>query len=228
MSSGDLDLVLYALIAALSPLGAAATLAVIRTGRWNALAFAIGLVSSQTLACAALVLIGGVAAPDRERGHPTFRALLELGFGLALLWLAVIVRRQPQGTAPRSNGRAQAMLERLARLRLATALAAGVLLGIGGPKRLVLTALAAASIAASGSEGTTQGALVVGYALVATVLVWAPILAYELVGDRVVARLDGAQRWLARRQRRTMFYALVVIGSLSLVDAAAALRLAGS
>lgn len=223
MTSGDLDLLLYALIAALSPVGVAATIAVIRSGRWTALVFAVGFVTSQLLVCAVLVVIGGAAVPERERGHPTFRSLLELAFGLVLLWLAVLVRRQPESRERRSNGRTQAALERLTRLGFWTALAAGVLLGIGGPKRLVLTALAATSIAASTGEGATQGRLVVAYAIVATVLVWAPILAYELVGDRVVAKLDDAQGWLARRQRRMTSSALFVIGALALADAAAAL-----
>jgi len=43
------------------------------------------------------------------------------------------------------------------RLALVTAWGIGLLLGIGGPKRLVLTALASASITAAGITGSGRG-----------------------------------------------------------------------
>src|SRR5215203_4089351 len=50
---------------------------------------------------------------------------------------------------------------------VATAIAAGLLLGVGGPKRLVLAALAAAAIVTSGT-GSEAAALVGSYTIVAT------------------------------------------------------------
>ncbi len=223
MSSATLQLVLYGLFAALSPLGFAATLAVIRSGRFKALGFGFGFVGGQLLACAILVIVGAAAVPDREAGHPTFRGVLALGFGLALLWLAVMIRRRPQSATPSSSGRSQEVLERLGRLRVGTALAAGLLLGIGGPKRLVLTALAAASINASTVGGSRPAVLVVWYTIIATVLVSAPILAFEVFGEGAVTKLDAAQRWLSRHQRTATFYPLLLIGVLALAEGVAIL-----
>ena len=64
------------------------------------------------------------------------------------------------------------MIERLGRLRFLTTLLAGLLLGIGGPKRLVLTALAATTITTSGIASSSEAALVVLYVGLATALVW--------------------------------------------------------
>jgi cytochrome c biogenesis protein CcdA len=223
MSNTNLQLIPYGLIATLSPLGFAATLAVIRSGRFKALGFGVGFVSGQLLACGILVTAGAAAVPDREAGHPTFRGVLAIGFGLAVLWLALMVRRRPQAATPSSNGRSQAVLDRLGRLRVGTALVAGLALGIGGPKRLVLTALAAATIATSTADGSKTAVLVVWYTVIATLLAWGPILAFEVFGDRAVTSLDETQRWLSRRQRSATCYSLLVVGSLALADGVATL-----
>ena len=75
-------LIPYALLAALSPLGFAATITVMKTGRVTALGFALGVLLGQLLACAILVFVGGASIPSRDRNHPTFQGLL--GCGLAL------------------------------------------------------------------------------------------------------------------------------------------------
>jgi hypothetical protein len=223
MSNVNLQLVLYGLLAMLSPLGFAATLAVIQSGRFKALGFGIGFVAGQLLACGLLVTAGTAVIPDRETGHDTLRGLLAIGFGVAVLSLAVNLRRRPQSTTPRSSERSQAVLERLGRLRVGTALVAGVLLGIGGPKRLVLTALAAASISASAADASRATISVVVYTAIATLLAWAPILAFQVVGDRAVARLAAAQAWLARHQRPATYYSLLLIGLLAVAEGVASL-----
>ncbi len=221
--SAYLDLVAYALLATLSPLGFAATVAVIESGRLKAFAFASGFVAAQLTTCAVLVAVGASYSPTRDGGHPALRAVLELFVGLVLLVIAGTVRRGREVPVAASGGRAHASLERLRRLRAATALAAGLALGVGGPKRLVLTALAAASITASGTQTAHLTVLVVGYAIVATLLVWAPVVIFELVGDRVLVGLRALQRWLLRHQWAAIFYPLVALGLFAVVDALAAL-----
>jgi hypothetical protein len=103
-------------------------------------------------------------------------------------------------------------------VHVATALAAGVALGIGGPKRLVVTAFAAASIADSAGGDVTEAARVALYTAIATALVWAPVLAYELAGDGGIDVITRASAWVARRGRGLMFLALLAVGALALVD----------
>jgi hypothetical protein len=206
-------LIPYALIAALSPLGFAATIAVMRTGRLRVFGFGVGMVLGQLLACAILVAVGGASFPSHETSHPTFEGLLQFGLGIALLYLAVAVYRRPSKSAPdaSSSARSKELLERLGHVRVFTALFAGLLLGVGGPKRLVLSTFASASILASGVNGSDQVALVVWYSALATVLIWVPVLGYLLLGQWAVARLDLGLEWLTRRQRPATVCALVVI-----------------
>ncbi len=217
--SAAVQLIPYALIATLSPLGFAATITVMRTGRLKALGFSIGLVLGQLLACATLVALGAVTTPDRSKAYPTVEAVLELALALALLSYAARVHRRPATDHTTSSGRSKAALERLQRVHFATASGVGLLLGIGGPKRLVLTALASASITAAGVTGASVAPLIVWYVLLATVLVWLPVLAYLLFGDWAVAKLDGAMAWLAAHRRTATVYALVILGVALVIHA---------
>ncbi len=223
MLSAAFHLIPYAFVAALSPLGFAATLTVIRTGRVKALGFGLGVIFGQLLACTVLVVFGEVASPERTHAYPTFSALLEVGAGVALLWLAALVRRRPELAQGGSKGRSKAALDRLQHVHALTAAGVGVLLGIGGPKRLVLTALASASITASGMTGTHRAILIAWYVLLATSLVWLPVLAYLLLGAFVVTALDTALVWLGRHRREATFYTLVAIGLALIVDGIARL-----
>ena len=118
------------------------------------------------------------------------------------------------------SAKTQAALARLQRVHVLTATAVGLLLGIGGPKRLVLTGFAAASITATGITGTDRAILVCWYVLLATALVWLPVIAYLLLGSRAVSRADAALEWLRRYRRPATVYALAVIGAVLLIDGA--------
>ena len=218
MLSAALHLLPFALVAALSPLGFAATIGVIRTGRLKALGFGLGVVAGQLIACIALIAIGAAATPNRTKAHATFSDLLELGLGLLLVFAAVAAHRRPEKVSQPANGRTQAALDRLQRVHTLTAAAIGLLLGIGGPKRLVLTVLAMASITATGITGSNEAILVGWYALLATSLVWGPVLAYLLFGTWAAARLDTALEWLSRHRRPATVWALAVIGTALVVD----------
>jgi hypothetical protein len=211
-------LIPYALVATLSPLAAAATITVMRTGRLKALAFGIGVVVGQLLACAILVAIGAATTPHRTKAYPTFAGLLELVAGIALVCFAIVVDRRPETGNRSSSGRSQAALDRLGRVHVLTAGGVGLLLGIGGPKRLVLTCLAAASITAAGITGSNEAVLVVWYTLLATALVWFPVVAYLLVGDWAVVRLDAGLGWLGRHRRPLLAYAVAVVGLVLVAD----------
>jgi len=216
MADAALHLIPYALVATASPIGMAATLTVMRAGRLRAVAFAAGVVGGQLLAGGVLVAIGA-AAEGHGPGHLELRAVLELAAGLALLVLALAVHRRPDPDHVES-ARGQKLLDRLAEVHVATAAVVGVLLGIGGPKRLVLTALAATSITAAGLGHREEAVLVVWYGLLATVVAWAPVLAYVVLGRRVVGRVDAGFAWLMRHRRPVTVWSLVVVGGFLVVD----------
>ncbi len=126
-----LRLIPYALVADLSPTAFAATLAVIASGRLKALGFAIGIVAGQIFALGVLLRIGTAAVPHRDSDHPGLQAALELAAAVALLWLAWRLRSKPIEIGGQDE-RLKKVLARLDRVRVVTAVAAGLLFGIGG------------------------------------------------------------------------------------------------
>jgi hypothetical protein len=213
-----LRLVPYALVAALSPTAFAATLAVIASGRLKALGFAIGFVAGQVLALAILLRLGSATIPHRDSDHPKLQAALEFVLAVVLLWLAARVRRgRPIVEVKGHSERTKKVLDRLDRMRVVTATAAGVLLGIGG-KRLVLSALAAGSIAAAGVGSGAGDSLVGWYSLLATSVVWVPVLVFVFFGQRAAAWLANIQARLVRHQKEALFYVLVAAALILAVN----------
>lgn len=229
MLHATFEVVLYGLLAGLSPLGFAATLAVMPSGRLRAFGFGAGFVGAQILTCSLLVIFGLAVTGLSETNHPGFRAALEVALALVLIALALVVHRRPRNTNDsqaaheRSKARTQALLERLSRLRVLTTVAAGFLLGIGGPKRLVLTSLAATTIVTGGLGDTDQATLVVVYVTLATILVWGPLILFLLLGKRVIALMEGAQGEVGRRQPQVTVYALLTLAALLVLDAVSVL-----
>lgn len=223
MLHGTFQLLLYALLAGLSPVAFAATIAVMPAGRLKVLGFGTAFVTAQLLTCVIFVVIG-VAATTRDN-RPVLHAALELALAVGLVLLALRVRRKPQTAREGSSPRTQAMLERLGRLRFLTTVLAGVVLGVGGPKRLVLTALAAGTITTSGIDDAEEAVLVILYVVVATMLVWGPVALFVLLGDRTVALMKRAQEEVAARQPHVTFYALLVIAAFFAFDAVSTLVL---
>jgi Sap, sulfolipid-1-addressing protein len=219
VASTALHLIPYAFIAAASPLGLAATLTVLRTGRAQAFGFAIGAVAGQLIVCEVLVLIGTASVGHRTK-RPHVEGVIELVLGVALVALALVVHRRPEGAEP-DRGRSQRILERLARVRASTVVVAGLAVGIGGPKRLILTGLAAASITAAGADPARDAALVLWYGVLATSVVWAPVLAAIVLGQRAVDLLDRGFRWLTRHQRPVTVVVLAAVGAFLVADALA-------
>ena len=218
MIQAAIQVLLYGLLAGLSPLAVAATIVVMSAGRLKALGFGVAFVAAQLLTCSVLVIIG-VAAGSNRNSYPGVQAILAALLAFALIMLALRIRRSPPTAQERSSARTQALLDRLGRLHFLTTVVAGFLLGIGGPKRLVLTALAATTIVASGVGNAGEGVLVIVFVAVATVLVWGPVLLYVLLGQRAVELMEGAQGEVVRRQPQVTVYALLVLAALLVVDA---------
>ena len=215
-----LQVLLYAVLAGLSPLAFAATITVMHAGRPKALAFGIGFVAAQLLTCSLFVVIDVSATGSSRKHYPGVQAALEAGVAVALIWLAGRVRRRGVVKGEGTNERTSRLLERLGRLSLLTTLGAGVVLGIGVPKRLVLAALAATAISTAGLHSSVEAVLVVFFAAVATALVWVPVTLFTLFGEQVVALMKRAQEEVVRRQPQVTVYALLLLAAMFAIDAA--------
>jgi hypothetical protein len=223
MLDTTIRVVLYGLVAATSPLALGATLAVLKSKqpRINGSAFAIGFLAGQSAVIVLAFFVGDASIAEPKNNHETLVAILALGFGIVLLATAMHVRSRGREPRPhRSLGpRTKAMLTRLSRLTPGTALGTGIALGIGGPKRLTLTLLVAATISAAALGGASELSLVAVYVLVATVLVWAPVTLYVVFGTRATDWIDHAQEWVSLHEQPLTLYPSLVVGLGLIADA---------
>jgi hypothetical protein len=207
-------------VAAASPFALAAVVVVL-TGAWARLkgaALAIGFIAGQTALFLLVLAIGTASSPDGEN-HPAVVDSIEIAFGIALLVVAVYVRRHRSDLAARGpNPRTAAIRTRLANLRPLTALGTGGVLGIGNPKRIGLTIVVSAAIAAAGLESAEALGLTVLYIAVATTLVWVPVLLYIASGPQATEWLANGQRWIGQHKAPLTFYPSAVLGTVLVLD----------
>lgn len=215
-----LNILLFALVSASSPLALGAALVVLTHGRGrvNGVAFAIGFIAGQ-VACFLLAFgLGAFTVPGGN--HPAVIAWFLIVFGAGLLVMAVHVRRhrnepvRVRAPSPRMD----ALRARLGRLRPLSALGVGTVLGIGGPKRITITIFAAAAIDSAGLSHPSALGLAVLYVAVATCLVWMPVLLYVLAGARAADWLLSAERWIGMHRTPLTFYPSAVVGVGLVVD----------
>ena len=186
----------YGIIAAVSPLVLAATFAVIHSDRkrTNGIAFLSGFVIGTTIACTIGLLLDQ-AATDRLDSQETVEGVFALLVGVALVAVSLHGRDKP----PRSEaetGRGTAILAGLEHVGPGAAFSMAGLLGFGGPKRLILTFLAMATVSEDAVGAVGDLALVALYVAVATMLVSVPIVIIVATGDWGVDILERGESWL--------------------------------
>ena len=212
---------LFALVAATSPLALASVLVVLTGARARLMgaALAIGFVAGQA-AFFLLVLAVGTVSSDGDN-HPTVVDIIEIAFGTALLTTAAYVRRHRSDLAAPArdaNPRTEAIRSRLANLGPGAALGTGAALGIGGPKRISVALVVSAAIAAAGLGSAGVLGLAVLYVAVATIPVWVPVLLYIVLGPRATEWLANGQRWIRQHKEPLTFYPSAVLGTVLVVD----------
>jgi hypothetical protein len=218
-SLAELRIVVYGLIAAASPLALASTLAVVRSrrGRLNGVVFACAFLLGGALVVGVVVALGSIALPN-EDGKNTAAAVLELALGALALTAAWRVRHRVVLREGEAAGRGRALLARLERLTPAVAFVAGGLLGIGGPKRLTISIVAATTLDAAGLATGAEVGMVAVYVLLAGLLVWGPVAVYVVAGSRSEAWLESAETWMAENQQSFTTVTLLVFGVFLVVD----------
>lgn len=214
-----LRILFFGVIAAVSPLAFASTLVVLRSrrARLNGAIFAGAFLLAETLVLVVLLAVGSIGSPE-SGSRDTAASALELVFGLLLLGVAVRIRRGGAVVETRQPGRTEALLARLERITPAGAFWAGALLGVGGPRRLTISIVTAATVTAAGLTSRQTVGAVVLYLAVASVLVWAPVGLYLVTGPRARVWLATAEEWLTANQRTVATIALVVFGAILVAD----------
>ncbi len=220
MNSVPLQVLLYAFVALASPVALGATLVVLgsRGGRWNALAFAVGVVIGQAVLCAVAYAVGSAAMPVGHHAHETARAVLELALGVALLVLGGVVWFRPPDAPAKPDSRTKVVLARLEHLNLPAVFGAGAVLALG-PKRLGLTVLVTATIAGGNIGAVYAFSLTVAYVVIATALVTVPVILAIVFGTRGEQWMLAVEHWLSAHKRPLTVYPVTILGVLVIVDA---------
>jgi hypothetical protein len=212
------QVIVYGLVAALSPVALLTTLAVLgsRRARANGAAYGIGFLIGQTLALVVVLVVGSITI--RDRGDDVVSASFELAAGVLLIVLSLGRRTRPAGPRHEVGGRAGALLARLADLTPRTAFSVGLPMGVG-VKRLVVTVLVASTIAIADpgrDEAIRLGAI---YVSVACALVLLPIAVYLIAGAHADEWVAESKAWLTANQSSLAGAALLAFGVLFVVDA---------
>ena len=182
--------VFYALAAAASVLVLTATVVVVRRARprTNGIAFLSGFVFGTVVAC---------------------------GLGLAV---GLQTRRTGPAEPEARSSRAAAILDGLSHVGPAASSSMAGLLGFGGPKRLLLTFIAMASVTDAGLRNVVDATLVVVYIAVSTMSVSVPIGIVVVAGDRAAAILARGQSWVSAHGAGLRTWLALLIGGALLLD----------
>lgn len=218
--------ILYGVVAAISPLALTAMLAVVRSERprTNGIAFLAGFLFGTTLGCV-LGLILGQATVDRSDTSDTIRGLAVLLIGIALLVAGIRARRSPPPPPPAETSRGGAIMARLRHVGPGEALSMAGLLGLGGPKRLILTLLAMASIGDVDLGALENLTLVVLYIAVATSVVAALVGTVVVAGNSAEATIGRGEAWLRTNWAVLRVWLAIGLGAALVIDGL--LRLVG-
>ncbi len=225
------QILLYALVAAFSPLVLVTTLTVLLSGRGrlNGTAYLIGFLLAQAVVCVVAFLIGTAATSEPLSGQATVLAILEIVLGSLLLAAGLQQRRHPdqrreRRPTPRVDAlRAKLDLDtRLQNLRPRFAFFAGALLGVG-PKRLVLTLLAVAEVSIAGLLRIEEAALAALFVVVASIPVLVPVGVYLIAGSHAQRWITETKAWLTANETNLKLYSTLVFGLLFVGDGLARL-----
>jgi threonine/homoserine/homoserine lactone efflux protein len=212
-----LQILLYALIAAASPTTVMAVLVVLLSshGRANGIAFGAGFLFGSVAAFVTVFFVGSTIS---NQDKSSVRSYVELVVGLLLIAVALRARR-PQKPME-SGGRAgiEAVFEKLEQVRPKASFSFGVALGVGA-KRLVITAIAATSLALAGLNHAEDTGLAILYVIVGGLAVWPLVAVYLIAGKRAEDWIVKAKDWLTANTRKVVFYSSTVLGLALIGDA---------
>ncbi|MFC6236432.1 GAP family protein [Longivirga aurantiaca] len=168
-----------------------------------------------------LVGVGGTAAVfvllaevvDQSSDTPEWASWLRIVGGVALVAYGV---KQWVGRGHHSEQ--PAWMRQISGASPRAAFRLALLLSAANPKVLLLAAAAGLAIGADDFTARGDVVAVVLFTLVASVSVAIPVLAYTLLGERVLRPLGVARDWLVRNNAAVMAVVLVVIGLLLLQE----------
>jgi small neutral amino acid transporter SnatA (MarC family) len=206
----------YGIVAAFSPTVLVATLIALGSGRGrlNGSVFLLSFLVGQSVAYLIGFLVGSAFTIGENLAGNVVGAL-EVAAGIALVSIAWRRRSVPLDRA--GPPRSQAVFARLERVSPRVSLGVGFPLGVGA-KRLVITFLAATSVASAGLARDEEVALGILYVVVATVVVWCPVVVYLIVGARADRLVADTRIWITTHESQLLVVTAVTLGLVLIAD----------
>jgi threonine/homoserine/homoserine lactone efflux protein len=186
-------------------------------GAAKGLAFVLAWFVGLAAVGAVVLLLSSLADASSEGEPATWVNVLLLGMGMLLLALAI---KQWQGR-PRAGEKTPApnWMRRIQEFTPAKAGGLGFALSALNPKNVLLTAAAAAEIAAVGLPAGQQVAVLLAFVLIASAGVLIPVVLSLTLGDRSRELLDGLRDWMAQHDAAIMASLFLLIGAKLIGDA---------
>lgn len=178
-----------------------------RAAAWS---FLSGWLVGVAAPAAVFVLLAEVV--DQSDYTPSWASWLRIVGGIGLVVYGV-----KQWTGRSADAEQPAWMRQISGASPKAAFRLALLLSAANPKVLLLAAAAGLAIGADDFTARGDVVAVVLFTLVASVSVAVPVLAYTLLGERVLQPLGVARDWLVRNNAAVMAVVLVVIGLLLLV-----------
>ncbi len=211
-----------AMVVTISPINVIPVILLLFTKRplVNASCFLAGFIAGVAAVLAACVAIAEAVNLSSGSGHSTWVAVLKGVLGVYLMVAAV---RKFRGR-PRAGeeGAMPKWMDGIAAFSPGKSLGAGLALGAGNPKNVVVGLAAAATIASVSISSGQRIAAITIYVFVAVLGVAAPILVTLFLGDRSHEVLDGWKAWLGQNNAVVMSVLFLLFGVVLIAQAVGA------
>jgi threonine/homoserine/homoserine lactone efflux protein len=208
-----------ALVVTISPINVIPVILLLFTKRplVNASCFLAGFVAGLAAVLVACVAIAEAVNLSPNAGHSTWVAVLKLVLGVYLVVAAV---RKFRGR-PRAGeeGAMPKWMDGIAAFSPGKSVGAGLALGAGNPKNVVVGLAAAVTIASVSLSSGQQFVAIAIYVVVAVLGVAAPILVTIFLRDRSHEVLDGWKAWLGQNNAAVMSVLFLIFGVVLIAQA---------
>jgi hypothetical protein len=197
---------------AISPLPIIAIILMLITpkARSNGLAFLGGWMLGLAVVGTIVLIVANTAGIATSSGPSQTVSIIKLVLGLLLL--VVAWRQFTKRTKPGEDAPLPKWMRALDSFTPGRSVAVGALLSGVNPKNLILTATAAAGIAATGLAGAQQAVVLILLILIGSLGIIAPVAVYFAMGDKAARVLDGWKTWLAANNATVMMVLFLVFG----------------
>ena len=184
-------------------------------GRANGIAFAAGFLLGSVAAFLTAFFVGSTIS---KQHHGSVRSYAELALGAVLLAVAWRARRSQKPTEAGRGSGMEALFGKLEHVRPGLSFSLGAALGIG-TKRLIITAVAATTVAFAGLSRAEKGGLGVLYLALGGIAVWFSVAVYLIAGQRADDWIATAKEWLTANARKVVYYSSTAFGIAIIGDA---------